>query len=244
VAVTHGHGNPDWTRDEVILALELYFDCGGSIPGSTDTRIVALSQLLRAIPYHSEAARRESFRNPAGVSFKLQNLRQVATERGLPNVSQTDRDVWRDFGNDPTRVKQLARLIRDGIAVVAQNEIIPDDEVFFEGRMSTQAHYRKERDPKLRKRLLSQRRKIGALTCDICEFAPILQSDSLSDAVFEVHHVIPFAGGDVRETKLKDVALLCANCHRLVHRAIVERKQWLTMNDAAIQIFGTQAFRP
>jgi len=31
MAVTHGHGNPKWTRDETILALDLYFDCKGHV---------------------------------------------------------------------------------------------------------------------------------------------------------------------------------------------------------------------
>lgn len=84
MAVTSGHGNPKWTREEVILALELYFECGERIPSAEDPRVRSLSELLRAFPHHSEAARKESFRNPDGVAFKLQNLRQVATgiERG------------------------------------------------------------------------------------------------------------------------------------------------------------------
>ncbi len=83
MAVTHGHGNPNWTRDEVILALDLFFDCDGNVPGKSDERVKALSDLLRTFPYHSVAARKASFRNPDGVAFKLQNIRQVATGKGL-----------------------------------------------------------------------------------------------------------------------------------------------------------------
>ena len=105
MTVTHGHGNPDWTRDEVVLALDLYFGCNGSIPSKSDARVVALSKLLRVFPYHANAARRESFRNPDGVVFKLQNLRQVATGKGLGNVSRTDREVWGELGNNQRRVR-------------------------------------------------------------------------------------------------------------------------------------------
>lgn len=79
MAVTQGHGNPKWTREETILALDLYFDCEDQIPSSNDSRVKGLSELLRSFPYHTHAARKESFRNPDGVAFKLQNLRQVAT---------------------------------------------------------------------------------------------------------------------------------------------------------------------
>lgn len=93
MAVTHGHGNPHWTRDEVILALDLYFDCKGKVPGAADPRVQELSEVLRAFPHHGASARKDSFRNPDGVAFKLQNIRQVATGKGLGNVSKADREV-------------------------------------------------------------------------------------------------------------------------------------------------------
>src|ERR1700687_641779 len=98
MAQAHGHGNPKWTRDEVILALDLYFNCGGSIPSKGDARVQKLSSVLRRLPYHGAESRKDSFRNPDGVAFKLQNLRHVATGKGLGNVSETDRAVWAEFG--------------------------------------------------------------------------------------------------------------------------------------------------
>ena len=87
MAVTQGHGNADWTRDETILALELYQACGASIPGKRDPRVIALSERLRVLQIHPVESRVASFRNPEGVSFKLQNLRQVDSGRGLDHVS-------------------------------------------------------------------------------------------------------------------------------------------------------------
>ena len=60
MAATSGHGNPKWMRDEVILALDLYFQLDGKVPSSTDQRIVNLSQLLRRLPYHEIAAKKPS----------------------------------------------------------------------------------------------------------------------------------------------------------------------------------------
>ncbi len=50
MAVTQGHGNPNWTREEVILALALYQECGDKIPSSSDGRVSELSALLRSLP--------------------------------------------------------------------------------------------------------------------------------------------------------------------------------------------------
>ena len=239
MAVTHGHGNPNWTRDEVVLALDLYFDCKGKIPGQSDPRGKALSELLRAFPHHSAAARKESFRNPDGVAFKLQNLRQVATGEGLGNVSRTDRDVWNELGHDPKRTKQLATLIRAGIEVVKDaGEDSSGDDVFAEGKVVTETHVRRERDPKLRKRLLEQRRKSGGLKCDVCGCTSSDHSPHLGEAVFESHHLVPLAAGQERKTQLKDMSLLCANCHRMVHRAIAQTKRWLSIEEATVEILG------
>ncbi len=83
MAKTQGHGNPDWTSDEAILALALYFDCDGRIPSAEDPRVIALSETLRALPIHAAESRNDRFRNPDGVVFKIGNLRSVATGKGL-----------------------------------------------------------------------------------------------------------------------------------------------------------------
>lgn len=112
MAKTAGHGNPKWHRDETILALELYFECKGELPSDTDSRVIALSELLQKLTLHPPSKRKASFRNPAGVSFKLQNIRQVATGQGLDHTSATDRAVWDELGSRPQEVAKLAKVIR------------------------------------------------------------------------------------------------------------------------------------
>ena len=233
MAVTHGHGNPNWTRDEVILALDLYFDLDGSVPGPSDARIQQLSSLLRAFPHHALAARKASFRNPDGVAFKLQNLRQVATGKGLGNVSRVDREIWNEFGASPQRTKGVAELIRVGVDLVqAEMANGETDEEFVEGRIVTDAHLRRERSPRLRKKLIQHRTRNGRLRCDICDTVATGVPAALKEAMFEGHHVLPLAAGGERVTRLRDMALLCANCHRLLHRAIIQQRRWLTLGDA------------
>jgi 5-methylcytosine-specific restriction protein A len=232
MAVTSGHGNPNWAREEVILALDLYFDCKGRPPTPRDARVRELSEVLRAFPHHAESARRDTFRNADGVAFKLQNLRQVATGKGLGNVSRTDKYVWEEFGSDPARVKQLAQLIRAGVKVAHEfREQGADYEVFAEGRVVTEAHLRRERNPKLRSKLLAARRAIGPLTCDVCARQGSGLDVELAQAIFEAHHVLPLSAGEVRATRLADMALLCACCHRQMHKLIAMRRQWLTVAD-------------
>jgi 5-methylcytosine-specific restriction protein A len=229
MARTQGHGNPNWTRDETILALDLYFDLNGKVPSGADERVQALSELLRHFPYHAEASRRESFRNPDGVAFKLQNLRQVATGKGLGNVSETDRQVWLEFGAFPEKTKTFANLIRAGVAASEKIEPIKEDIEFIEGRVITELHSRRERDPKLRERLLSLRRNSAKLFCEMCGTPPLATNPLLLEAQFEAHHVVPLSSTGDRTTRISELALLCANCHRLLHRAIALEKRWLSV---------------
>jgi predicted HNH restriction endonuclease len=46
--------------------------------------------------------------------------------------------------------------------------------------------------------------------CMACDFIPQV------DAQLDVHHLDPITEGQ-RKTRLEDVAVLCANCHRLAH---------------------------
>lgn len=234
MARTNGHGNPDWTRDETILALRLYFECGESMPSKNDLRVQRLSTILRAFPYHAEAARKDTFRNPDGVAFKLHNLRSVATGKGFANTSKTDREIWQSFGSNPERVMELAALIEASVnlqEVEGFSSVADDAEEFFEGRILTLMHKRRERHAGVRKALLaSHRRKNGLLCCDLCGVRSAAQGTIFEDAIFEAHHLLPLGlASTERKTRLGDMALVCGNCHRLIHRLIAHHKRWLDL---------------
>lgn len=231
MAVTKGHGNPTWTLDETLLALQLYFECDGVMPDKGDRRVEALSAELRALPIHSQANKNETFRNPAGVAFKLQNLRQVATGKGLDHSSEIDRKVWTTYGHDPLRVRELAKVIRDGAKLVSEPEVGDIDDLFSEGHVVTALHKKRERSPKLRKKLLDARLAANALTCDACGDGPKSLDPKLGSACFEAHHRLPLAASGPTITRLRDLALLCATCHRLIHRASSIRGQWVSVEE-------------
>jgi 5-methylcytosine-specific restriction protein A len=231
LAKTQGHGNPHWTRDETILALDLYFKLNGVVPSPKANEIRELSDILRSMPYHALAAKQPSFRNPDGVGFKLMNLRQVATGKGLGNVSNTDRQIWAEFGDRPDELHKLASAISAGIAA-SDAEDLPDvDQELPEGRLLTALHIRRERNPKVRRMLLDDRRAPG-FRCEICDLSRPDLEVALQEVMFEAHHLIPLAQAGERKTKLSDLALLCACCHRLIHRAMVMRSSWISLDDA------------
>jgi predicted HNH restriction endonuclease len=106
-----------------------------------------------------------------------------------------------------------------------------DAEEFPEGRILLRLHRARERSPKLRE--LAKRRAIrasGHVSCIVCGFDFAVTYGLLGDGYIECHHTKPvseLAAGS--KTNVEDVALLCANCHRMVHR----RRPWLTLGQLA-----------
>ena len=62
----------------------------------------------------------------------------------------------------------------------------------------------------------------GHLYCEICnfDFREHYPLPLAEDGYAEAHHVRPLSEilGDVTETKLEDLILVCSNCHRMIHR--------------------------
>lgn len=86
-----------------------------------------------------------------------------------------------------------------------------------EGDVRLATHLKRERNATLRQeKLLDELTKKGKLQCEVCSADLVKQYGKDGLAGYEVHHHIPISKGK-RETYLKDLAILCANCHRVIH---------------------------
>jgi predicted HNH restriction endonuclease len=122
-----------------------------------------------------------------------------------------------------------------GSHVVAQWEKVgptaslpPDDSDLeaVEGRPVMRQHLVRERAIGLRAGLLRQREKSG-LSCDCCKRSEPELAIEMQRALYEVHHRLPLSEG-ARKTTLAHLDLLCAACHRLIHRAMVVKGENVT----------------
>jgi len=111
-------GRLDWTREEIILAMDFYVRVGGldgaSIPYHDSEAIGSLSALLIRLGAYPPQLRGQKYRNPNGIYLKLMNLRAVQAEgaHGMPAYSQLDAAVWRDYVDDLPRLHAEAQAIR------------------------------------------------------------------------------------------------------------------------------------
>lgn len=230
--ITQGAGNPDWTRDETILALDLLARHGGRPVDRRHVDVGELSDLLRAAVLHPQDGRKDNFRNDDGVALKLQNLLSaIEPTRGL-SASKLDHEIVSEFPPERyAELSELAQLLRSKIAAPEADEPLPSDEVFAEGRVLTRRH--RFRDARLREQLL-RKLKDKPLVCEMCGPMQLPTDRTFAEAQFEAHHRVPLAQaeGEVK-TRVADMALLCACCHRLIHRMISREKRWVDVPEAA-----------
>ena len=95
-----------------------------------------------------------------------------------------------------------------------------EDKGYPEGSPRLSLHKRTERNSKLvkvKKRQVFS--KTGKLACEVCGFDFVDEYGTLGERFAECHHNVPFMiKPGLRITKLSDLAVVCANCHRMLHR--------------------------
>jgi hypothetical protein len=95
-----------------------------------------------------------------------------------------------------------------------------DESAFPEGRERFGKHRTLERDGAISRKAKAKRLKeTGRLECEVCGFDFVETYGTVGTGFIEAHHTIPVASLDGREkTKISDLALVCSNCHRMLHR--------------------------
>jgi len=221
--------NPKWSRDELILALDLYFKVNPSHISKNHPAIIELSEILNSLPIHPHAGHGDKFRNPNGVYMKLCNFLRFDPEykgSGLTRGGKLEEIIWNDFANDIHGLQKTANSIKLAINAVPppsddEEAAIDEDEEFIEGRLLTQLHKRRERNPRLvKKKKAKVLKEKGNLACEVCGFDFHISYGELGRGFAECHHnLLPISGlTQATATKLSDLAIVCANCHRMLHR--------------------------
>ena len=116
-----------------------------------------------------------------------------------------------------------------------------DESSFAEGKETYLLHRARERDSRITRKAKAVRLKeTGELSCEVCDFDFYKKYGTLGLGVIEAHHKVPVSqlAGD-KKTKISDLALVCSNCHRMLHRqretkSISELKKLIGSYEAAV----------
>jgi len=119
----------------------------------------------------------------------------------------------------------------NALRALGKKKMLPDEDEseFPEGRERLHMHKARERSAavvKQAKEIFLQ--KHGKFFCQACGFDFAEAYGSVGTGFIEAHHTIPVSQlKEGSSTKVTNIALVCANCHRMLHR----RRPWLSMKD-------------
>ncbi len=224
--------NPKWHRDEIILALDLYSRMEPGKMNKSHPEIIELSEILNRLPIHDVRPDEAKFRNPSGVNMKLNNFKAFDPTyegKGLSRGSKLDEEVFNEFQFDTNRLHKIAQKLR---AISEDQELAyqlylienEDDREFevSEGTVIYKLHKYRERDTSIiRMKKEKEFKRLGRLPCEACMFDFFQKYGDLGYKYIECHHRIPLSEFSSKtKTTLKDLALVCSNCHRMLHRKV------------------------
>ena len=224
----------DWVYDELVLAADLVSRNGWTGVRASSAEAQALSALLRRGQLHDGEDLPDNFRSASSIQRKSYDIATADEEyAGKPTRGgRLDALVISAFRADTATMQARAAAVRDALDA---GEILPaerdeDDEVSArEGGILEHLARRRERDRSIRSRKIRAVVTAGGdIACEVCGFDFGRVYGERGDGYIEVHHSRPLHVSGETDTALDDLALLCANCHRMCHRGA-----WITPSEVS-----------
>lgn len=152
-------------------------------------------------------------------NIRLKNKRLPSKKINPISLEQKQLLVWNLFANKQVELFNLV------------GNILDDDEWGLEGKQRTELRNHKfyERNPIIVKQAKEKALAENRLICEVCDFNFKLVYPEVGIGFIECHHRIPIANGVERKTKIEDLALVCSNCHRMLHR--LHNGKFLSIDD-------------
>lgn len=224
IVATAKKTNPNWTREELILALDLYFnlDQGQMHKGHPD--VIKVSNELRALNIHQEIPDEKEFRNPSGIARRLGNFKTMDSGykgKGLPNSGKLAKQVFNEFANRKDKLKKEADLIRQ-LYLRPKNEasIVSEPKGKYKSDFFFQFHKNRETDPmvmKVKKEMVLTATK--NLKCEVCGFDSLSFYGEIGNDLMEIHYNKDLKSEPGFESsEMNDFVIVCSNCHKALDK--------------------------
>lgn len=203
-----------WTRDEVILGLDVLL--------SNDSKhidsevVIELSELLNRLPIIPISERNDTFRNAAGVSSQLSRFKWSLKYREKhSNIGKIFFVVYEEFEERQKEIHAIAQAIRRSETLIQQIGFGTAEEAenFPEGAILSHLHRYFERQQSVY--LLKD-----ASQCAVCRIKPEhIYGSQPNVQFFDLHLLVPPTEIAVDITFAeKDFITVCPNCHRILHQ--------------------------
>ena len=213
--------NAPFTRDEVILALDVLYFSGEERLSPDSYAIRELSRILQNLPIHPLEKRNPDFRNPNGVFRQISAFRATSKKgKRDPNVGKLFYSVAMEYQNRIEELHQIADAIRRNETYFLGPNRLKNEEEFPEGILLEYLY-----------RMIEKRDGIVAFDynrCSICQLQPRAIYKSNGN-LLERHLVVsPVELDGAQHYGDNDFITVCPNCHAALHRF----RPWLKKNES------------
>ena len=172
-------------------------------------KVIAKTDLTNFIPVSSTSWKRVRF---PGIAQG--NVCEIKNVKSIGDIDELLINIWNSFSK--------YFLVREEQSVIVTSALLNEIETFNpdikskEGKLRLVRHFIRERNAEIVKHKKQQAIKNNNLKCEVCTFS---FENKYNKTFIECHHIIPIGQTEVeeRETTLDDLALVCSNCHRMLH---------------------------
>lgn len=171
-------------------------------------KVIAKTDALNVIPVSTTLWDNVNFQ---GISQG--NACEISNISNIDNYDILLQDIWNRFVPFFRTDFISSTNFTKSIEAEIENTDVPIS--VTEGKLRLVTHYARERDRSIIRAKKQQALQNDNLNCEICEFSFI---DKFGVEFIECHHKTPISQSGVTETTLSDLGLVCANCHRMLHK--------------------------
>ena len=170
-------------------------------------KVIAKTDINGAIPISKTLWNKVNFQGISqGNVCKIENVKKIR------NIEELQLDIWNKFRI--YFVQSEKESFNTITAALNDIENFNPDLIAVEGKLKLVLHLARERNNEIvkTKKLLAVQNNL--FKCEVCTFSFKERYDA---KYIECHHIFPIGKSGVRETRLEDLALVCSNCHRMLH---------------------------
>lgn len=206
--------NASFTRDEVILTLDVVYSHPDESLTKSNPAVAELCALLQALPIYPEDKRPANFRNTVGVSDQIRSFKQEASGivRSRWGIGKLFHEVDREFHGKAEELHEIAEAIRKNKDFFNSCNFgqAEENDGFAEGSLLAHLH-----------RVIERRNGVWVLKddrCAICQISTTRIYDG-NESFLEKHLLVPPTKTDANKKYIaNDFVTVCPNCHAALHR--------------------------
>lgn len=216
--------NPTWSKEELILALDLYFRLDYGQMHGRNPLIIQLSKDLRNLNIHQDIPDKAKFRSVNSVALKLANLKksdQNFSGKGMRDGGKLEKELWNKYHTHRDKLSKEADLIRQ-LYLKAKNETpkVSEPKGKYKSEFLFQYHKNRETDPlvmKVKKEMMLAETK--SLKCEVCGFDSLTFYGEIGNDLMEIHYSKePKGEPGLESSDMDDFVVVCSNCHKALDK--------------------------